>query len=216
MSINNTPNLYPQYEYLSVKDTAKIVRGALAKAFPGIKFSVRSETYSGGASINVQWTDGPTAQMVDNVVQAYRGKDFDGMIDMATSRGHWLMPDGTATCAHFQGTEGQRGSIREFFGDAPGAGARLVRFGADYIHTRREHSFEMFKRVQEFYKAKYGYLVPLCTYSSGDGVYFDPMAEGESNGGELGTAQHANYILHRSFLHDGRLHIAKNEVTGRY
>ena len=44
-------------DWVSVADTATLVRGALASAFPGVKFYVRSESYAGGASINV-WYDG--------------------------------------------------------------------------------------------------------------------------------------------------------------
>ena len=42
-------------KYLSCAETAKLVRTALKKNFPGVKFSVRSSVYSGGASIDVSW-----------------------------------------------------------------------------------------------------------------------------------------------------------------
>lgn len=67
---------------ISVAETAKIVRAALKEAFPKIKFSVRSKSYSGGASITVSWTDGPTAKDVDAVVSKFQGASFDGMIDL--------------------------------------------------------------------------------------------------------------------------------------
>jgi Large polyvalent protein associated domain 29 len=83
--------------YLSCADTAKLVRKALKSEFPGVKFSVRSSTYAGGASISVGWTDGPVVPDVDAVVEPYRGADFDGMTDMQSYRPHTLManPDGT-------------------------------------------------------------------------------------------------------------------------
>jgi hypothetical protein len=68
--------------YISCADTAKLVREALKKAFPGVKFSVRSSTYSGGASIRVKWTDGPETKKVECVAGAFAGADFDGMIDL--------------------------------------------------------------------------------------------------------------------------------------
>jgi hypothetical protein len=37
-------------DYISVTDTAKIVRQELKKHFPGVVFSVRSSSYSMGAS----------------------------------------------------------------------------------------------------------------------------------------------------------------------
>ena len=50
--------------YLSCAETAKLVRAALKKAFPGVKFSVKSSVYSMGASIRVGWTDGPVTKAV--------------------------------------------------------------------------------------------------------------------------------------------------------
>ena len=60
-------------EYLTVAETAKLVRQALKQQLPGVKFSVRSSSYSGGASIDVTWTDGPQTAAVDAVVRPYTG-----------------------------------------------------------------------------------------------------------------------------------------------
>src|SRR4051794_17392857 len=57
----------PVVEYLSVATTAKLVRTALKTQFPRIKFTVRSRSYSGGASIDVAWTDGPCAAAVEAI-----------------------------------------------------------------------------------------------------------------------------------------------------
>ena len=54
-------------KYLSCAETAKYVRIALKNYFPGVKFSVRSNIYSGGASIDVSWVFGPTTKEVDTV-----------------------------------------------------------------------------------------------------------------------------------------------------
>jgi hypothetical protein len=67
--------------YLSCAETAGLVRAALRVAFPGVRFSVRSKTYSGGASITVSWTDGPTEPEVDRVAGAFAGATFDGQTD---------------------------------------------------------------------------------------------------------------------------------------
>lgn len=69
-------------KYISCTDTAKLVRKALKQSFKGIKFSVRSKTYSGGASIDISWTDGPTTKQVDEVAGQFAGATFDGMIDL--------------------------------------------------------------------------------------------------------------------------------------
>ena len=72
-----------QAEYLTCAQTAKLVRKALAKVFPGYTFTVRSNNYAGGASIDVGWIDGPPAKVVDSVVSGFAGGGFDGSIAMA-------------------------------------------------------------------------------------------------------------------------------------
>lgn len=130
---------YVSPRYLSAAETAKLVRQALKREFPGVKFSVRSKTYSGGASIDVSWVDGPTSREVDRVVGVFAGSDFDGMIDLKISSQHWLNPDGTAAVAH---AGGGGSTIPDHFGDPIGPNAQLVRFGADYVFTHREISDE--------------------------------------------------------------------------
>lgn len=66
----------------STTETASLIRQELKAAFPSVKFSVRSKSYSGGSSINVSWTDGPTGQEVDRVAGQFAGATFDGMIDL--------------------------------------------------------------------------------------------------------------------------------------
>ncbi len=68
--------------HLSAAETAKLVRQALKDAHPGVKFSVRSHNYAGGASVRVNWTDGPTCREVEATANRYAGADFDGMTDM--------------------------------------------------------------------------------------------------------------------------------------
>lgn len=79
-------------KYLSCADTAKLIRQALKEAFPGIKFSVRSSTYSGGASIGVSWIDGPNVDQVEAVAKVFRGAYFDSSIDYQGST--YAMIDG--------------------------------------------------------------------------------------------------------------------------
>lgn len=74
--------------YLSCAETAKLVRQALKESFPGVKFSVRSEVYAGGASIRVNYTDGPADKLVEQVAKAFEGSYFDGMIDYKGSVYH--------------------------------------------------------------------------------------------------------------------------------
>lgn len=68
-------------EYLSCAETAKLIRAALKESFPGVKFSVRSSVYAGGASININYVDGPTYEQVKAVAGMFEGSYFDGMTD---------------------------------------------------------------------------------------------------------------------------------------
>ena len=61
---------------------AKNIKTELARAFPGIKFSVTSESYSMGCSIDVRWTDGPTEEKVRKITSKYQYGHFDGMDDL--------------------------------------------------------------------------------------------------------------------------------------
>jgi hypothetical protein len=60
------------------------IRADLKKNFPGVKFSVKSERYSGGDSVNVYWTGGPDEKDVENVIDRYEAGSFDGMTDSYT------------------------------------------------------------------------------------------------------------------------------------
>lgn len=74
-----------QYNYLvqgyGQVIAAKNIRIELKYAFSGVKFSVRSESYAGGNSIDVSWTDGPNVKQVEKITGKYQGGHFDGMTD---------------------------------------------------------------------------------------------------------------------------------------
>jgi hypothetical protein len=101
--------------YESTADTAKRVRKALKHYFPTVKFSVRSKVYSGGASIDVRWTDGPRTCSVEQIAKHYEGADFDGMIDLKTTHSTTVVDAG---------------------------GPHEVQFGADFVFCHREVSDE--------------------------------------------------------------------------
>jgi hypothetical protein len=60
---------------------AKNIRAELKQAFPGVKFSARTSSYSGGNSIDISWTDGPTTKQAEAITGKYAGGSFDGMTD---------------------------------------------------------------------------------------------------------------------------------------
>jgi len=62
-------------------ETAKAIRKELKTNFPGIKFRVRSESFSMGDAVNISWTDGPNRESVEKVVDKYQYGHFDGMTD---------------------------------------------------------------------------------------------------------------------------------------
>ena len=74
----------PENYSSSLTTAAKNVRIELKKAFPGVKFQVRTERYSGGNSLRVYWIDGPNSQQVDAIIDKYQAGSFDGMQDLYT------------------------------------------------------------------------------------------------------------------------------------
>lgn len=61
---------------------AAAIRTELKNAFPGIKFSVRSEIYSGCNSVNVSYIDGIDEKRVENLLAKYQYGHFNGMEDI--------------------------------------------------------------------------------------------------------------------------------------
>lgn len=57
------------------------IKRELAEKFPGVKFSVRSKSFSMGNSVDVSWEFGPTSKEVDAILDKYVEGHFDGMTD---------------------------------------------------------------------------------------------------------------------------------------
>ena len=80
-----------QYPWLTTLDArsgksshalgAANLKAELNRTFPGVKFSVKSESYSGGDAIRVQWEFGPTTKAVSAIGDKYQQGSFDGMTD---------------------------------------------------------------------------------------------------------------------------------------
>jgi hypothetical protein len=132
--------------WIDTADVAKLVRKHLKKEFPGVKFSVRSSRYAGGSSIDVRWTDGPTANAVDKVTAPFSGSKFDGMIDLQYGARTWYCPEHGArtgeTYGHGMGDDGPAQSRCCHR-------AELVKMGADYVHTQRGMSDELRTELEE-------------------------------------------------------------------
>ena len=85
--------LIKQYPYLeTIHDTKKSrhalcssnIKKLLAHKFPGMKFSVKSDSFSMGDSVDVNWTDGPTEKEVNEWIYQFNNSSFDGMTDSST------------------------------------------------------------------------------------------------------------------------------------
>jgi len=64
---------------------AKNIRKELKDKFPGVKFSVRSESFSGGDAINVYYPkdfEKENIEFIDNLCRRYQEGTFDGMQDL--------------------------------------------------------------------------------------------------------------------------------------
>jgi len=107
--------------YEPAKNTAKKIRKALKKSFPGTKFSVRTSNYSGGSSIDVDWTDGPVDKEVYPVVNFFKGATFDGMIDLKEYTSYVDPDDG------------------------------LEYSGANFIFTRRNRTDKLIETLEKLY-----------------------------------------------------------------
>jgi hypothetical protein len=77
---------------------AKAIRKELKDAFPGVKFSVRTQTYSMGNSINVGWSFGPTVDEVREVIGKYEYGRFDSMTDYAYSEHTMVIDENGEEC----------------------------------------------------------------------------------------------------------------------
>lgn len=102
----------------SLVSAAKNIRIELGRAFPEVKFSVKSRRFSGGDAIDVRWVDGPTTDQVDLIINRYSAGSFDGMTDSYTyERSAWTAAFGDAKYVH---------SSREYSDQAIASAIRTV------------------------------------------------------------------------------------------
>lgn len=129
-------------KYKTTAEVAKIIRKELAANFPGIKFSVRSSTYSGGSSIRVEYTDGPAYEKVNSLVRKFNGASFDGMIDLKS------------------------------YNDAIEYNGEKISLGVDFIFVDRHASNETFKAICLAIAEKWGASEPGFDGGTGNsGIY---------------------------------------------
>ena len=129
--------------YFKRTDVTKIIRAVLKDAFPGTKFYVKSDSYSGGSSCNVSY-DGtqpgaPELKAVDDLVRSFGTHGFDGMIDLAYSLNRWVMPNGTIGGTVTSGTEDSRGTVPARNDAKPHPDAVLMGMGIGYVFASNRH-----------------------------------------------------------------------------
>jgi hypothetical protein len=134
----------PAPRRIDTAEVAKMIRRDNKRTFPGVKFSVRTERYSGGSSVDIFWTDGPTVDQVEKVTAAYSGRGFNGMDDSTYSKSSWYCPTHGARLAEVTGSSmGGNGPVES----RCCAKAELVRMGAHYAMTHRTLSPEFRARL---------------------------------------------------------------------
>lgn len=165
---------------IDTAEVAKLVRRALKEAFPTQKFSVRTERYSMGSSLNVSWTDGPRATDVNNILRLFEAKRFNGMDDSTTYVQHVL--DGETVSFGSDYVQGTRSYSAEF----------LTEVGDRLTALRRDNPTEFTAFLNSIHHRgdvdrDWSYLVR--SYASGQGTV-------EPKGSVLATA----IILANPFL----------------
>lgn len=75
-------------KYIDTAEQAKMIRKDLKVAFPATIFGVTMKRYSGGSSITVRWTDGPTSKDVAYVTDYYQAR---GGVDMSDYWSHRIL-----------------------------------------------------------------------------------------------------------------------------
>lgn len=111
-------------------ETAATIKRVLGVLWPGTKFSVRSERYSGGNSIDASWTDGPTGKQVNDVLGIFERAWFDGMEDL------------------------------EHHIDAIEWNGHLFDFSGKYIRGQRDHSHAFLAQIAERFATETGTPAP--------------------------------------------------------
>lgn len=135
--MNATRPNYVSPRWIPTKDVAKLVRAYLKTTYPGQKFSVRSDSYSGGSAVRVSvpytWTREAERELWVTL-SPWGSSGFDGMTDSSYSKGHALCPVHGVQLTYVGGHYGAEEQVR----DMCCANAEPVNLGASYVQVSRE------------------------------------------------------------------------------
>jgi hypothetical protein len=132
-----------QVELVSLADTAKLIRAALVKAFPGSRFMVRRKPTVFGDCIGISWGTSslitnepmPDTRPMREIAERYcNNHDSERGFD----RLHWLFPDGSSKFAMPIDHGRRSDSVMVPEKDIP-EGARLVLFASNRIEISLYH-----------------------------------------------------------------------------
>lgn len=150
---------------IAAADAAVCLRAALGRAFPGVKFSVRSDS-----GLRVSWVDGPKAKDVEAIACKYSFQGFDGMVDCRFYKHRWLSQDGTMsnafnpnTASCYPGVTAENKDDNATIGDPHAPDAVLVKYGPDFVFCSRGISDAEKERLTRNVCAKYGIEVPALS-----------------------------------------------------
>jgi hypothetical protein len=115
-----------QMKHYTLIETANFIRAVLKKEFPGQKFSVRSDRFSMGSSIDVKWIDGPTQTEVNDLIKRFASKGVTDNTDYT--------PDV----------------------DGIGPDGQPCTYGASYVNGSRTYSADFLQRVAALECPKWG------------------------------------------------------------
>ena len=128
---------YVAPRWIPTKDVARLVRAYLKREHPGVKFSVRSDSYSGGSAVRVTapyiWTRQQERDLW-RTLSSWGSTGFDGMTDSSYAKSHVLCPTHGVSLVYVGGHWG----ADEMIGDPCCADAEPVNLGASYVTVSRE------------------------------------------------------------------------------
>lgn len=73
---------------------AKAIKEALTKLWPSVKFSVVSDSFANGNSIDIYWNFGPTTEQVERIAKKYEYGRFDSMTDCSYTEDTVVLTEG--------------------------------------------------------------------------------------------------------------------------
>lgn len=149
----------PEGKLSSQARAAANLRTELATRFPGVNFSVKSESFSGGNSIHYSWSLGPTSDEVRDVADKYKYGHFDGMDD-SYNNDHSAYGDAVdrvlGRAKYCQGGRNLSSEIREQVGrllcekqqvEFAGDNTRNVFGEGDYNQSLSDHVYQLLART---------------------------------------------------------------------